>query len=45
MKERLSMAVPKIKKRVMWGFSPVTRTKQSKKKYNRGAYKRLNDTV
>ena len=45
MKERLCIKVPKIKERVVWGFSPVTRTKQSKKKYSRAAYKRLHDAV
>ena len=30
-----------LSKRVIWGFSPVTRVKQSKKVYNRQRFKKM----
>ncbi len=35
MKTTITINTSEIKSRVVWGFSPVTRVKQSKKVYNR----------
>ena len=33
--QKIVLQIPKLKTRVMWDFNPVTRTKPSKKLYNR----------
>ncbi len=35
MKTIITIKISEIKSRVVWGFSPITRVKQSKKVYNR----------
>lgn len=39
MKQRTTIKIPRQKQRVVWGFSPVTRVKPSKKIYSRKNYK------
>ena len=36
---KITIKIPKIKQRVVWGFSPATRTIKSKKLYSRKKYK------
>lgn len=46
MKERISIKVQKMaKERIVWGFSPVTRVKKNKKKYERAMQKRAHYAV
>jgi len=37
--KKQTIKIPKLKQRVTWGFNPSTRTKPSKKVYNRKNYK------
>lgn len=40
MKTTMTIKTSKIKSRVVWGFSPITRVKQSKKVYSRNNFKK-----
>ena len=39
MKTTITIKTSEIKSRVVWGFSPITRVKQSKKVYSRNNFK------
>ena len=40
MKKQNKRSIPHKRQRITWGFSPVTRVKPSKKRYNRKKFKK-----